>query len=103
VLAEAPVRKFINGPESFTPDGAPLVGAVDGIEGLIVATAMNSTGVSWSAMVGDIVTRLVKGAEQRFEADRFAPGRFGERGKDLPWLRRQVSDAVSLGYRNKNK
>jgi 4-methylaminobutanoate oxidase (formaldehyde-forming) len=103
VLAEAPVRKFINGPESFTPDGAPLVGAVAGIEGLIVATAMNSIGVSWSAMVGDIVTRLVKGAEQRFEAARFEPGRFGERGKDLPWLRRQVSDAVSLGYRNQNK
>jgi glycine/D-amino acid oxidase-like deaminating enzyme len=44
VLANAPIRSFINGPESFTLDGLPLIGEVEGVNGLIAATAMNSAG-----------------------------------------------------------
>jgi 4-methylaminobutanoate oxidase (formaldehyde-forming) len=29
-LREAPIRKFVNGPETFTPDGMPLVGPIAG-------------------------------------------------------------------------
>jgi 4-methylaminobutanoate oxidase (formaldehyde-forming) len=99
ILATAPVRRFINGPESFTPDGLPLIGAVDGVDGLIVATAMNSAGVTWSAMAGDIVSRLVTGETQRFAFAQYAPDRFGARASDTAWLREQVSGIVSGGYR----
>ena len=102
VLADAPVRHFINGPESFTPDGLPLIGPVDGIDGLIVATAMNSAGVTFSAMAGDIVARMVTGEAQRFACDQFRPGRFGARAADIAWLREQVSGIVSAGYRGHN-
>ena len=99
ILATAPIRRFINGPESFTPDGLPLIGAMDGVDGLIVATAMNSAGVTWSAMAGDIVSRLVTGETQRFAFAQYAPGRFGARASDTAWLREQVSGIVSGGYR----
>jgi glycine/D-amino acid oxidase-like deaminating enzyme len=103
VLEKAPIQHFVNGPESFTPDGLPLIGRVPGIEGLLVATAMNSAGVTWSAMAGRLITDLVAGAEPKFEAGRYDPVRFGGRGADLEWLQAQVSDIVSQGYRNQNR
>lgn len=102
-LANAPIRSFINGPESFTPDGLPLIGPVPGLDGLIVATAMNSAGVTWSAMTGAIVADLVAGTSPRFDAARYDPARFGDRGRDVDWLSAQVSAAVSSGYLTQNR
>jgi len=38
-LTNAPIRRFVNGPESFTPDDVPLIGPAPGIDGLYIATA----------------------------------------------------------------
>src|SRR6185312_4092201 len=65
-LETAPIRRFVNGPESFSPDGLPLIGPAPGIEGLTVATAMNSVGVTWSAMTGSIVASMLTGRPSRF-------------------------------------
>lgn len=102
-LATAPIRRFINGPESFTPDGLPLIGRVGDIDGLLVATAMNSAGVTWSAMTGALIADMVKGVQPRFDPTPYDPSRFGSKGRDLDWLKAQVSRVVSLGYRNQNR
>jgi len=102
-LTDAPIRHFINGPESFTPDGLPLIGRVGGIDGLLVATAMNSAGVTWSAMTGAIIADLLADATPRFDPRPYDPARFGDRGRDLDWLRARVSAIVSEGYRNQNR
>ncbi len=101
-LEAAPVRRFVNGPESFTPDDRPLVGPAPGIEGLWLATAMNSGGVTYSAAVGHMVADMVAGTAPRFDATNFAPARFGERGRDKAWLKCEVSAVVSRGYRETN-
>jgi glycine/D-amino acid oxidase-like deaminating enzyme len=102
-LASAPIRHFVNGPESFTPDGLPMIGPIPGIDGLLVATAMNSSGVTWSAMVGEVVASLVAGRQSRFDNSPFDPCRFGEAAKDLDWLKTEISATVSRGYRNQNR
>jgi 4-methylaminobutanoate oxidase (formaldehyde-forming) len=102
-LEKAPIRHFVNGPESFTPDGLPLIGRVRDIEGLYVATAMNSSGVTWSAMTGHLIADLVAEAEPRFDTNRYDPGRFADRGRDLDWLTAEVSAIVSAGYRRHNR
>ena len=102
-LEHAPIHRFINGPESFTPDGLPLIGQLEGIDGLYVATAMNSTGVTWSAMTGRLIVDLVAGQESRFNAKRYDPHRFADLGRDLEWLTAKVSAIVSAGYRHQNK
>ena len=99
VLGTAPVHRFVNGPESFTPDGLPLIGRVPGCDGLIVATAMNSTGVTWSALAGSLVASSVAEREPQFPAEPYAPGRFGDRAADLGWLKGAISAIVSSGYR----
>lgn len=51
-LDSAGMRTFINGPESFTLDGAPLVGESPEVRGLYVAAGMNSSGVVYGGGVG---------------------------------------------------
>ncbi len=102
-LEHAPIHRFINGPESFTPDGMPLIGQLEGIDGLYLATAMNSAGVTWSAMTGCLIADLVAGQESRFDAKRYDPHRFADLGRDLEWLAAKVSAIVSAGYRHQNK
>ena len=99
VLATAPVRRFVNGPESFTPDGLPLIGPVPALDGLIVATAMNSTGITWSALAGSLVASSVAERASQFPAEPYAPTRFGDRASNLGWLKPAISKIVSAGYR----
>ena len=80
-----------------------MIGPVPGLDGLIVATAMNSAGVTWSAMTGAIVANLVASTSPRFDAARYDPARFGDRGRDVDWLSAQVSAAVSSGYLTQNR
>jgi heterotetrameric sarcosine oxidase gamma subunit len=51
-LESAGMRTFINGPESFTLDGVPLVGESPEVRGLFVAAGMNSSGVVYGGGVG---------------------------------------------------
>src|SRR5215831_2881694 len=101
-LETAPIRRFVNGPESFTPDDVPLIGPISGIEGLHVCTAMNSGGVTYSAAAGHMIADLLAGTEPRFPTAAFAPGRFGERANDVTWLQREISAVVSRGYQQTN-
>jgi glycine/D-amino acid oxidase-like deaminating enzyme len=95
---DAPVHSFINGPEAFTPDGNPFVGAANGIEGLWLCTGMNSHGVTVAGAMGHILADLLDGTEPRFPTDHYAPDRFGEMARDSDWLRQKVSDSPSGNY-----
>jgi 4-methylaminobutanoate oxidase (formaldehyde-forming) len=101
-LETAPIRRFVNGPESFTPDDMPLIGPVPMLEGLFVATAMNSGGVTYSAATGRLIADFVAGTKPSFDASIFAPMRFGDRAKDADWLKARISAVVSRGYRETN-
>lgn len=102
-LRDAPVRQFVNGPESFTPDGDPLVGALAEIEGLFVCSGMNSRGVTVSGASGHTIADLVEGVPLRFEKSAFDPYRFGDKASDTDWLRGEVSDTPSRYYRHANR
>lgn len=54
-LNDAGVQRFMNGPESFTMDTRPLVGAAPTSDGLFVAAGMNSVGVMSSAGIGRVL------------------------------------------------
>ena len=47
-MADVGFRTAINGPESFTPDGNPLMGEHFSVKGLFLNCAMNSRGVQMS-------------------------------------------------------
>ncbi|MEM7222678.1 MAG: FAD-binding oxidoreductase [Pseudomonadota bacterium] len=99
VLETAPISNFINGPESFTPDGNPLIGPVPGIEGLYICSGMNSHGVTLAPAAGHIIADLLAEQEPRFPTERYDPTRFGDQGANEEALAAAVSKAPSLFYR----
>lgn len=53
------VRTFFCGPESFTPDLAPIVGPAPGLDGYFVAAGMNSVGILTGGGLGRIVAQWI--------------------------------------------
>ena len=77
--ATAGVRKLFCGPESFTPDLAPLVGEAPGLRNCWVAAGLNSLGILYGPGIGNVIARwIVEGAcpvdHTGFNVDRFADG-----------------------------
>ncbi len=56
---DAGVRTFFCGPESFTPDLAPIVGRAPGLDGYFVAAGMNSVGILTGGGMGRIVAQWI--------------------------------------------
>lgn len=53
------VRTFFCGPESFTPDLAPIVGPAPGVDGYLVAAGMNSVGVLTGGGIGRLMAQWI--------------------------------------------
>ncbi len=62
-LADAGIRHFMNGPESFTPDTRPLMGESPYLRGFYVAAGFNSTGMMSSAGAGRAMAEWVLDGE----------------------------------------
>lgn len=58
-MKTAGIRTFFCGPESFTPDGSYLIGESAQVDGLFLATGLNSLGVLSAGGVGRIVAELL--------------------------------------------
>jgi len=57
--AEAGVKKFFCGPESFTPDLAPLIGEAPEVKNYFVAAGLNSIGILTGGGVGRCVANWI--------------------------------------------
>jgi 4-methylaminobutanoate oxidase (formaldehyde-forming) len=97
-LDMAPVRRFVNGPESFTPDGQYLLGPAAEVEGLFLLCGFNSFGIAQSGGAGDMAARwLVEGSPP---ADLWIvdPSRFGPWQSSPGYLRERVPEMLANAY-----
>src|SRR5439155_9198716 len=62
-LESAPVRRHVNGPESFTPDGRFLLGEAPECANFYVAAGFNSIGIASGAGAGRAVAEWIVGGE----------------------------------------
>ena len=60
IAEHAGVKSFFCGPESFTPDGNPIVGESSEIRNYYVAAGMNSVGILTGGGVGMVLARWIK-------------------------------------------
>lgn len=60
-----------------TPDGLPVIGAVPGVPGLVVATGHGGDGIALSPVTGWLVAEIVETGRLPEVARAFAPDRFG--------------------------
>ncbi|PLL11264.1 oxidoreductase [Tabrizicola sp. TH137] len=59
VMKTAGIKTFFCGPESFTPDGSYLLGEAPEVDGLFLATGLNSLGILSAGGVGSILAELL--------------------------------------------
>ncbi|MEL6978805.1 MAG: FAD-dependent oxidoreductase [Pseudomonadota bacterium] len=75
-LETAEVRMLLNGPESFTPDGAFLLGETAETEGLFLGCGMNSVGVASAGGAGMALAQHILTGRTPFDLHELEPNRF---------------------------
>jgi sarcosine oxidase subunit beta len=62
----------------YTPDGLPLLGWAPGVEGLVLATGHDGSGIGMSPVSASLVAALVTKDDPPLPPAPFDPRRFGE-------------------------
>jgi glycine/D-amino acid oxidase-like deaminating enzyme len=74
-LAEAPIAMRGAGLRPYTPDGLPILGPVDGVEGFVMAAGHEGDGVALSAITGRLIADFIT-ADAREDLSPFLLSRF---------------------------
>ena len=79
-LRDLDIIRTFAGLRPFTPDGMPLLGAVDGVEGLYTAAGHEGDGIALSPVTGALMADYILGRRDglhtRFDLSAFSPNRF---------------------------
>ena len=59
IVKETGIHKFFCGPESFTPDGGPMIGEAPELKNFYVAAGLNSLGILQGGGVGKILAQWI--------------------------------------------
>ena len=98
VLAETGVRKFYNGPESFTPDNQFLLGEVPGVAGFFVGAGFNSVGIASAGGAGRALAEWIVEGEPTSDLTAVDIRRFAPFNANNDWLRDRVGEVLGLHY-----
>jgi 4-methylaminobutanoate oxidase (formaldehyde-forming) len=90
--------RFVNGPESFTPDSHTIVGPVVGWDGLYVCAGFNSFGIAGAGGMGKVVAEWVATGEEPMDLWEVDSRRFAPWQNDLPYLTERVSEVLGHHY-----
>lgn len=97
-LEQAGVRKFYNGPESFTPDNQFLLGAAPELDGFFVGAGFNSVGIASAGGAGRALAEWIVAGEPQDDLVGVDVRRFAPFHGDHRWLRSRVSEVLGLHY-----
>jgi D-amino-acid dehydrogenase len=74
-LADATLLETRVGFRPVTPDGFPLLGAVPGLDGLVVATGLGANGLTYGPLMGVLAAGVALGEPPPFDLTPFRPDR----------------------------
>ena len=72
------------GMRSLSPDGLPLIGPVPGLDGLHLATAHATLGITLAPATGELLSKLLLDGERDPLLSAFDPARFARRARPEP-------------------
>jgi sarcosine dehydrogenase len=98
-LETAEVKRFINGPESFTADNNYIMGEAPGIRRLYVAAGFNSMGIASSGGAGMALAEWIDKGEPQMDLWPVDIRRFGPFNMNPAWLRDRVGEVLGLHYK----
>ena len=97
-LAEAEVRMLLNGPESFTLDGAFLMGEAPEIEGFFMCCGMNSMGIASSGGAGKALADWIVDGDPGVDLSSVDVRRFARVRDSLNAVRDRAVENLSAHY-----
>jgi 4-methylaminobutanoate oxidase (formaldehyde-forming) len=98
VLAETGIRKFYNGPESFTPDNQFLLGRTPELDNCFVGAGFNSVGIASAGGAGRALAEWVVEGEATTDLTGVDVRRFAPWAADPAYLRDRVAETLGLHY-----
>jgi 4-methylaminobutanoate oxidase (formaldehyde-forming) len=98
-LRELGIDRFVNGPESFTPDGNPLVGEFPQRPGLYVCAAFNSSGLAYSGGVAEALAQWIVEKEPPYDLWPIDVRRFSRQQANRDYLRARGVEVLGTHMR----
>ncbi|HET6652812.1 MAG TPA: FAD-dependent oxidoreductase [Nocardioides sp.] len=97
-LRDTGIRKFYNGPESFTPDNQFLMGEAPELPGFFVAAGFNSVGIATAGGAGRALAEWIVQGEPDTDLTAVDLRRFASFHGSSRWLRERVGEVLGLHY-----
>ncbi|MBM3837655.1 MAG: FAD-dependent oxidoreductase [Verrucomicrobia bacterium] len=97
-LAGVKFEKFVNGPESFTPDNNFLMGETPELQDLFVAAGFNSVGIASAGGAGKYLAEWMSEGQPTMDLWSVDVRRFAPFANNLAFLRERVTEVLGLHY-----
>ena len=97
-LEKAEFPKFVNGPESFTPDNNFILGETPELGNLFVAAGFNSAGIACAGGAGRVLAEWLVGGAPPLDLWSVDPRRFAPFQNNRSFLEKRVTEVVGLHY-----
>ena len=95
---ETGIRKFYNGPESFTPDNQCVLGEAPGVRAFFVGAGFNSVGIASAGGAGRALAEWIVEGEPTMDLVGVDIRRFASFHGNNRWLRDRVAEILGLHY-----
>jgi glycine cleavage system T protein len=97
-IETAPVRRHVNGPESFTPDNRYMLGEAPELRNFFVAAGFNSVGIASAAGAGQALAEWIVGGAPAMDLWDVDVRRFMPFQGNARYLRERTREVVGLLY-----
>ncbi len=97
-MESAGVKKFYNGPESFTPDHNFIMGLAPGLDNYFVLAGFNSSGIAFAGGAGNALAKWIVAGEPDLDLGPVDIRRFAPMQGNKRWLRGRVKEIVGLHF-----
>jgi len=97
-LERCKFAKFVNGPESFTPDNNFIMGEAAEMHRLFVAAGFNSVGIASAGGAGKYLAEWMLAGEPTLDLWSVDIRRFGPWANNRTYLRERVTEVLGLHY-----
>jgi len=97
-LEQAGVKRMINGPESFTPDGNFILGAAPEVDNMFVGAGFNAFGIASGGGAGWALAEWIMRGEAPLDLWPVDIRRFSTLHRDRDWVRDRTLEAYGKHY-----
>ncbi|MDN5851375.1 MAG: FAD-dependent oxidoreductase, partial [Actinomycetia bacterium] len=97
-LADIGIRKFYNGPESFTPDNQFILGEAPALRNFFVGAGFNSVGIASAGGAGRALAEWIVEGHATMDLLAVDIRRFAPFHGNNAWLRERVAEVLGLHY-----